>query len=325
MCSEFTGPSETAEAWCTWFASIQSVYKMTALMSLVIGVVGWRLASWSFSCVILPALVLSFLQPITVVYVNTILLLWGHEVLYKIVDRNSFYAKVLRHPVLYYTCHAVTYFACGISYTSPRLVAEGVALSQLLLGIDLYCSIWVIFTLFLFGGCICTLQLAITEYVAEISADNNKKKSVLKTLVTNFSVEIRILVALMVSTWACARGTSHGKRLADILRKRTENGTVSNITWQRLLSIELGAWIGMSLLLWVLLGMFVSVCRVAANKSYILNVEPKTKNMKIHSKEIRHPAREPVRNAFRKLRGARSLYVVFSRLSSPSLILQENL
>ena len=298
---------------------------MTALMSLVIGVVGWRLASWSFSCVILPALVLSFLQPITVVYVNTILLLWGHEVLYKIVDRNSFYAKVLRHPVLYYTCHAVTYFACGISYTSPRLVAEGVALSQLLLGIDLYCSIWVIFTLFLFGGCICTLQLAITEYVAEISADNNKKKSVLKTLVTNFSVEIRILVALMVSTWACARGTSHGKRLADILRKRTENGTVSNITWQRLLSIELGAWIGMSLLLWVLLGMFVSVCRVAANKSYILNVEPKTKNMKIRSKEIRHPAREPVRNAFRKLRGARSLYVVFSRLSSPSLISQENL
>ena len=116
MCSEFTGPSKTAESWCTWFASIQYVYKITALMSLVIGVVGWRVASWSFSCVILPALVLSFLQPITVVYVNTILLLWGHEVLYKIVDRNSLYAKVLRHPVLYYTCHAVTYFACGISY-----------------------------------------------------------------------------------------------------------------------------------------------------------------------------------------------------------------
>ena len=105
------------------------------------------------------------------------------------------------------------------------------------------------------------------------------------------------------------------KTLADILRERTENGTVSNITWQRLLSIELGAWIRYaSLLLWVLLGMFVSVCRVAANKSTSLNVEPKTKNMKIHSKEIRHPAREPVRNAFRKLR-ARSLYVVFSRFT----------
>ena len=160
---------------------------MTALMSLVIGVVGWRLASWSFSCVILPALVLSFLQPITVVYVNTILLLWGHEVLYKIVDRNSFYAKVLRHPVLYYTCHAVTYFACGVRrLTSSR--CGGVALSQLFLGS--ICTARYGYS----SLCFCSVD------VFDASTRNHRvrcgdlcgqQQESFSKLVTNFSVEIQ--------------------------------------------------------------------------------------------------------------------------------------
>lgn len=309
MCSEYTGPSDYALEWCAWFVSMESVFKTTVLSMVVVGCAGWKFGSWSFSAVVLPSLVLTFLQPTTVVYVNMMLLIWGHEVLYKIIDRKSVYARALRHPVLYYTCHGVMYFTCGLSYVAPRLILRHVAISHLLFGIEWRAFAWIVFSLVMFGGCICTLQLFFTERASHIERRVNDPTkppaSRLYRILAYFSIELRILVAILVSTWACARGAALANDFAEMLQSTSIE---AGISWQNLLTIELTFWLTMSILFWILLSLFLSICNVAYNKSYILNVEPKTRDMKLETRELRHPIREPVERALKKLQGAHSLY-----------------